>query len=234
MKTSFAQISKAYQDYLSDEKPGANTACPELERLVQCTMLEGYKKERAEVIAHAVNCADCAQGLKCMLDISEEIDKLAERADAFRKHRHNHESREKKAIWSRVSRNTVAAILTVLLGITVIAFSILKLTDHSKIRGRLNTQILLFSPVAKASLPIDEIRFRWETLPNAKYFTVELFDKSLELVWRSGPLGENKASLPAAAGREIIQGETYYWRVTAVLDDDMERKSRLAEFSIKK
>ena len=63
---------------------------------------------------------------------------------------------------------------------------------------------------------------------------MELFNRSLEKVWRSGPISDAGTELPAEARGVILEGETYFWRVTAVLEDGKELISKLAEFSIRK
>ena len=65
-------------------------------------------------------------------------------------------------------------------------------------------------------------------------YTVELFDKSLRLVWRSGPVSGNELRPADGVGKDLNAGETYFWMVTAVTGDHAELKSRLGEFSVKK
>ncbi len=63
---------------------------------------------------------------------------------------------------------------------------------------------------------------------------MELFNRSLEKVWRSGPETDAYLKLPEDARGVILGGETYFWRVKAVLEDGREIVSKLAEFSIRK
>jgi hypothetical protein len=63
---------------------------------------------------------------------------------------------------------------------------------------------------------------------------VELFNRSMEKVWRSGRIADAGTEPPAEAIGVMIAGEIYFWRVTAVLTDGRELASRLAEFSIRR
>ena len=102
------------------------------------------------------------------------------------------------------------------------------------VRGAKRLRIRLLSPKQGASYPAKDIKFKWGVIPKAARYTVELFNRALEKVWQSGPISDAETERPAEARGVIFDGETYFWRVTAVLEEGEELVARLAEFSIRK
>lgn len=233
MKTNLAEVSRVYRDYLRGEKPAGGGACPTIERLAQCVLAAVPGKERAEIVGHAANCAACAAALKDLLAISAETDRVAAEIKRSAGRGQARESGGAKSFWGRLSGKPAVAVMAGVFILAVISFSVFRLLDRSGTRGGPGARILLVSPVA-GSLSIDGLEFRWESLSGADHYTVELFDKSLKLVWRSGPVLGNKVRPVDGVGKGLNAGETYYWMVTAAMGGHSEIKSRLTEFSVKK
>lgn len=235
MKTDSAEVSRVYRDYLRGERPAGGEACPKIERLAQCVLADVPGKERAEIVAHAANCAACAAALKDLLAVSAETDRVAAEIIHSAGRAEAGESRGAKTFWGRLTRNPAVAVMAGLFVIAVITFSVFRLQDRSGTRGGGGPEagIRLVSPVG-GSLSGDGLEFRWESLAGADHYTVELFDKSLQLVWRSGPVSGTEIRLANGVGKDLNSGETYYWIVAAVAGDRTEIRSRLAEFSVKK
>jgi hypothetical protein len=141
---------------------------------------------------------------------------------------------ERRHVGPIFGRRAAIAILAGLIGLTIIAISVTRLQDQPAMRGAARSPIRLVSPKQGASHPINEITFKWKAVPGARHYYVEVFDKSLATVWRSGSLTGTAIELPADAGAVLPAGGTYFWRITAVLEGGEEIPSRLAEFSIRK
>jgi hypothetical protein len=233
MKTSLTEVSRVYRDHLRGDKPAAGGACPTIERLAQCVLADVPGKERAEIVGHAANCAACAAALKGLLDVSAETDRVAAEIKRSAGRGQAGESTGAKAFLVRLTGKPAVAVMAGIFVLAVMTFSVWRLLDRSGTRGGPGARILLVSPVA-GSLSRDGLEFRWESLAGADHYRVELFDKSLKLVWRSGQVSGNVIRPADAVGRDLNAGETYYWMVTAVTGDHLEIKSRLAEFSVKK
>jgi hypothetical protein len=233
MKTNLAEVSRVFRDYVRVEKPAGEGACPTIERMAQCVLAEVPGRERAEIVGHAANCAACAAALKELLSVSAETDRVAGEIKRSAGRGQAGERREAKTFWGRLTERPAVAVMAGIFILAVITFSALRLLDRSETRGGTEARILQVSPVA-GSLSRDELEFRWESLAGADHYTVELFDKSLKLVWRSGPVSGNELRPADGIGEGLNAGETYYWMVTGVLGDRSEIKSRLSEFSIKK
>ncbi|MCX6576731.1 MAG: hypothetical protein NTV82_10100 [Candidatus Aminicenantes bacterium] len=70
-------------------------------------------------------------------------------------------------------------------------------------------------------------------MPNAKYYIIETFDASLDLIWRSESLTGNELSPSREVSQKFRPNEKYFWVVTAVLEGGNKTKSRMKDFSIK-
>lgn len=220
---------------MNERRGGSGSPCPNPEFLVRCATAEGSRGERRATLRHVSECADCGRLLKDLLDISAEIDRLtAETGAPARPPRGFEAAKGRRSVWTRsLPRPAIAALVT-LFGLAVITFSIIKLAERPAARGGPQGGPQLVSPAASAVVLPGEVLFEWKSLPGARSYTVELFDKTLELLWRSEPMKENRAGLPKAAGLRIARGEPFFWRVTAVLENDVEVSSGLAEFSLEK
>ena len=186
------------------------------------------------MMEHVSNCADCAGIVKSILRLSEEVDRLTGKVEALRSCPPDEVSGKKEHVRPLIGRRTALATLAGLIGLAILTLSVIKLSDRPVIRGTAGTQIRLISPKQGASLAAKDIKFKWAAVPQAVRYTVELFDKSLEKVWQSGPVSDAGTELPAEARGVVLEGETYFWRVTAVLEDGREPVSKMAEFSIRK
>jgi len=237
MKVNLSDISKLYQGYLNDRRSLDKSLCPEPERLVKSVMTGVPAKEKAEITRHVADCAACAEALKGLLGLSAEIDRLAERV-AEQTAILSRSARERGSFDTRtfglwILKKPLGAILTGLAAVAVVALFVFQLRDRSGTRGGQAEGIQAISPI-KVSVPKDSIRFRWESLTNASYYKIDLFDKSFALIWQSGPVHGSNLQVSFADNKTIIPGERYFWMVAAVLNDYKEVKSKLAEFSIKR
>lgn len=115
----------------------------------------------------------------------------------------------------------------------IAASSILKLSSRPEAKRGAVSNIQLVSPVSQG-LPSADLKFVWQGIPKAKYYVVEAFDTSLELVWRSEPVRLTEFHPPQALREKLNPGKTYYWIVTAVLEDGRKITSRQKEFRITK
>ena len=234
MKTDLAQIAEVYRAYLGGRKAEAGLGCPTPEDLVRFVTQGAGRKDRARMMAHVSNCGECARVLKSVLRLSEEVDRLTGKAEALQSCPQDGVLGRKEHVRPLFGRRPALATLAGLIGLAILTLSVIKLSDRPVIRGTAGSRIRLISPKQGAPLAARDIKFKWEAVPQAARYAVELFDKSLEKVWQSGPISDAGTELPADARGVVLEGETYFWRVTAVLEDGRELVSKLAEFSIRK
>jgi len=234
MKTNLIQMSEFLHSSLDERRVEPAAGCPSPSDLVQLVIQGLGKSSRAKIMMHVSNCASCAQEVRSILRLSREIDKLTGKVEAIQGCPQPEALGERRRVAPLLSRRAAVAALAGLAGVAFITLAVIKLADRPVERGMAGPQIRLLSPNQAVLPSVSEIRFRWKAVPKAKGYIVELFDKSLARVWRSGTIPDTGIDLPAEAQGSVHAGETYFWRVTAVFDDDGERASRLAEFSIRK
>ncbi len=233
MKASLTDLSNAYQDQVLTDTQARAAPCPPIEHLVQSVMGRMPRKRRAEVAGHAATCAACAAALKEIFALSKETERVAAELAAYQRRRAPTPSGSKTekafSLWPVARPAFVLAA-----GIFVVAsliVSVPKLLDRSGTRGAPEAGIVLVSPL-KAEPARDLLAFKWQGPADADHYTVEVFDRTFRLVWRSGWVTGTETRLQADAARRIIPGESYYWKVTAVTGGRLELQSKLAEFFV--
>jgi hypothetical protein len=193
------------------------------------------RKRSAEVAGHAASCAACAAALKEILALSKETERVAAEIAAYHGRRASARSgsgtERAFSLWP-VSRPAFALVAAILVVASLIV-SIPRLLDRSATRGAPETGIVLLSPL-KGEPARDPLDFRWQGLAGADHYTVEVFDSTFRLLWRSGQVNGTEISLQAGGVPRFIAGEAYYWKVTAVANGRPEVQSKLAEFSVRR
>lgn len=207
---------------LEERKAGGGAECPPPDDLVRLVTGEAGRKERRRTLDHVAGCGECAQILKSLLRLSDEVDRIIGKPEPRRK---------PKLI---PGRRAALAALAGLAGLLVVTYAVIRLTERPVVRGTTGAEVRLVSPKTGAALAGADIELRWEAVPRTAGYRVELFDRSLAKLWGSAALTEVRLRLPAEARATLHEGETYFWRVTATLDDDQELQSKLAEFSIRR
>ena len=230
MKTDLAHLSRVYQDCAKGGADGE--PCVDPERLARCAMGDMSRRERDEIVGHAADCSACAAALKRMLSLSAETERAAADLEAY-SGRRKAERVQARGVWWKRPIFVPAAALSA--GLLLLATSILLVPgflSRSGTRGAAKAGVVLVSPVEEKVSAGDGIVFRWEGLAGAASYTIEVFDRSMSLLWRSDRTVGTEAGLPVETARKMAPGETYYWRVTALTEDRRETKSKLTEFSV--
>ena len=222
MKADLDKLEGVLRTVSEAKRTGCGAECPPPDDLVRLVTREAGRKERRRTLDHIAGCGECAQILKSLLRLSDEVDRIIGKPEPLRK---------PKLI---PGRRTALAALAGLAGLLVVTYAVIRLTERPAVRGTTGVEVRLVSPKTGAALAGADIELRWEAVPKAAGYRVELFDKSLAKLWGSAALTEVRLRLPAEARATLREGETYFWRVTATLDDDQKLQSKLAEFSIRK
>ncbi len=233
MKIDLAELSKAYQDRLQASGPASGAACPPLERLARCALDEMPDGERAEIVRHAADCPACAAALKRLLSLAEDTDKAAAAVAAKFERRRPWPPRPREAFWARFGLRQAVAVMTVVVAVAALAVFVPKLRVRTGMRGGPEAGIALISP-GQGGTPRDGLVFKWQGLAGADAYTVEVFDSSLRLVWRSGRLTATEVRIPDEDARRLVPGDAYYWMVKTAGPGAPPVGSKLAEFSVLK
>lgn len=233
MKTNISDLKEIYKEYFEDHHVTLRESCPPPEAIFRCVRSDISKRQKSKIIDHIAECGSCAQEAKVILDITKEENHFIRGIEDFMNSRRLEKPREKRVFVGRLSWNTAAIAFSIILVAAIATSSILRLSSGSDSRRGAISDVRLISPVSQ-SLPAAQLKFVWQGFPKAKYYMIEAFDASLDLIWRSEPVRLNEAYAPEVFNEKFKPGETYYWMVTAVLEDGAKITSRQKEFRIKK
>ncbi len=99
-------------------------------------------------------------------------------------------------------------------------------------RGSPAEAVALVSP--RGVVPADGLDFEWRQEPGARTRRLEIFDRTLEPVYQSAPLGQDRAALPSGVLASLERGAVYFWRVVVTLDNDRSVESEFVSFVLQK
>lgn len=232
MKTDLAHLSRVYQEYAKGGAEGG--PCVDPERLARCVLGDMSRRERDEIVGHAADCSACAAALKRLLALSAEADRAAAGLEANSGRRKAERARARAPFWKRPAFVPAAAVSAVLLLFAASILLVPGFMGRSGTRGAATAGVILVSPVEEKVPVRDGVAFKWEGLAGATSYTIEVFDRSMSLLWRSGLTAGTEVGLPVEIALKMASGETYYWRVAALTGDRRESRSKLAEFSVAK
>ena len=231
VKISFFEISKAYQSYLKDGVHSRQAVCPTNERILASVLSDVSREEKELIASHAANCYECSQILIEAQKISSGIDNYVDRSKALIKPsgKANGTRNKRRRPWIVGYKPAVisAALLCILICGLFIFVPRMRFNSRAAVSKE---QISVISPV-NIEVRVADLQFKWKKVPNSKYYLIELFDSALCLVWRSEPIDEIMAGIPADT-KAVFQPGTYYWILTAIRLDDTSLKSDLKEFAI--
>jgi hypothetical protein len=220
MKADQDRLEETLRTAREARKTQGSAECPPLENLARLVLGEAGRRERRRTLDHVAGCGECAKILRSLLRISDEFDRLAA-AEA---------PRPKPGLVP--GRRAAVAALAALAGVIAVTYAVVRLAERPVVRGTAEVEVRLVSPKPGATLEAAEIELRWEAVPKAADYRVQLFDASLAKLWQSASLEDASLKLPAEARAALREGESYFWRVTATLDDGQEVASKLAEFTV--
>lgn len=232
MKIDQSDLKEIYTNYLKEERVASRDSCPSNEVLLLWLRSKLPKKEKNRITDHMVNCYDCAQEAKWILNrirkkygIIYEIKKIVDANHAEQKREPLVPSR--RLSWKMVSFSSALVLLA-----AIAFFSANYFTPRAGLRGGVSLDITPVSPINK-SFNVNELKFVWKDLPNMKYYFVEVFDSSLDLLWRSSPVFGHEVIPSPDLLQKLIPKETYFWMVTGVLESEAKVKSGLKKFRIR-
>jgi hypothetical protein len=233
MRIDWAQVESIIRNDSVRLDAGPQRMCPCPDDLVRFVEGGTSRKARARTMEHLASCVDCARIVQSLLRLGGEVDKLtgmpgtlqSDPSARFQGRRESHE-----VPWRR---RTVFATLG--LGVlAVVTIFLIRISDRPVVRGVSGVEIKLTYPKRGEAVTSGDIEFRWEAVPRASRYVVDLFGSALEKILSSEPVIDPSYELPANAGQALAAGYTFFWRVTAILEDGQEIISNLSEFSVRK
>jgi len=233
MKTDLLDLKEAYRDFLEGNKPASRESCPSPEDLLLLVRSRISRHRKTKIMDHTAKCAYCLQEVKTILDVTNKENKFILAMNGALNSAANEQSPRTSPFARRLSWNYISVVSIIILLVGIAAYSIFRFSSKpDSLRGP-EADIHLISPANKV-VPGAELRFIWEGLPNAKYYVIEAFDASLDLVWRSEAMTANEFNPPRDVIQKFRPDEAYFWMVTAILEGGNKIKSKMNEFLIKK
>ena len=93
-------------------------------------------------------------------------------------------------------------------------------------------EIALVRP--RGEIPRSALTFEWTKGPEAQSYRLEIYDRALEPVYQSGPLGPGAYPLSGDAAVLLRTDDVYFWKIVAVFKDGRTLGSEFARFVLQK
>jgi len=232
MRINQSDLKEVYENYLKDRRVASGESCPSNEDILSWLRSKMPKREKNKIINHLVNCYDCSQEVRRLLNrirkengIIYEIKKCIDTSYA---------EPQQEALLPpiRLSWKIVSFASTLVLLAAIGFFSVSYFSPKPRFRGGVSFVITPISPINK-SFNANEPKFVWKGLPNMKRYFVEVFDSTLDLLWRSNTVLQHEVIPSNDLLQKLIPKETYLWMVTGVFEGENKVKSRLIKFKIR-
>lgn len=231
MKINLAMMSEIYRSGLSPKSDTLPTPCPSAERLVQCLRSKIPHRERKAIIRHAALCPECLPRVRTFLNVMKSEEQFINDVQVAIRSEERRGTEKKIVHGKKVTLRYAAAMAVILACVISLYHLAFKNRRDLAIRGGGGKSIQLLAPSA-LKISVDEINFRWTGIMDAKSYRLELYDKSLNLIWRSDPLSSRDVRPPADVVRSLKKRESYFVLIKAALADGTESSSSLKEFIV--
>jgi hypothetical protein len=205
--------------------------------LIEFFKLKSSRKLKTKIIDHITQCAPCAREFDLILTIKRsagEMDREIMRLfGADNKSQESSVRRLKKMAFSRpIWKYAALAIGIVSLSLSVL--TLLKTNPDSFIqgqngRGDLETDVRLVEPV-NDEFKKSHLVFTWTDRKGANSYSLELYDESLRLIWKSPNVRETQYHLPPDISQKLEPFHTYFWMITVAMQNGTIIESPLAHF----
>lgn len=127
-------------------------------------------------------------------------------------------------------KQSPSRILPVALAVLVVAgIGVAYLTMQGDGRKDQTREVMLVVPRDGATLASLRSRFRWQKLPTATAYHFYLYEVNRTTVW-SALVKDTSLVIPAAVN--VPGGETYLWRVEAIMPDETTVDSEVHAFTL--
>lgn len=208
--------------------------CPSPKKLTALLRSELSGRKRSHVMGHLANCSTCAREIIFINDLLKAEKNFDRKAAQVIAERHPTPSKKIPSVrspfpqfsWNRGVFATAAAFILVLSTIFLLVLPNKPAIERSAI-----LQLEQISP-NDISLSLNELVFQWKDISASDYYTVEIFDDSLSLVWRSERMTENKIIPSAELKQRLKPKATYCWMVTSFFKNGKHVESPMAKFNL--
>ena len=246
MKMTFDELKSSYKSHIRQQVPSSQVGCPSPETILHAFEPSTSSADKAKVVNHVAGCSLCLREFELWLSFLREEEKaindiiswaktdgkgaIAQSKKAKIQELPFSPRAQIRSVWKWAFGLISAAAIT---GLFFVGVKSILMNSEDEERGRLPGLIHLVSPVQGQKVRIPFV-FRWEQTPRAESYNLEIFDKALLPLWKSPRVEALQYELPPQARQLIKKGESYFWTITAWLEDGMKRESPLEDFTIDK
>jgi hypothetical protein len=230
MKSDDDIYKVAYQEGPENPTPPDCSQCPSPETLARSFEPGASKRIKRRIVDHLSKCAHCQEEFKFYHELQSfhQGTSLEEKSDP------RPDTTERPRPDGRSISRPVWSYVSLFLGLALISSVVLVLfqsTDLSELEREEEPAIILDYPQHSHNIS-DDLFFRWEELPSAQRYVIELFDDSLLPVWTSPSIQGHQVLLPSQMRSLLKAGRSYYWMVTAFSGPEKVAESKLTLFVI--
>lgn len=223
--------------------------CPSKDEIIRFFEKTAPEGDGRKLFAHVLSCPECLAVFEAAKEILSQSQGILSGLDGLDLHGREARNRLRKKARQEIllfrrsrrpkRRNSlrwigvpaVGAALA-LLAVFVIAPNIGTRRTSGLERNISPLEIGLLRP--RGTIPVSALIFKWTRRPEAQSYRLEIYDRSLEPVYQSGPLRSDTFSPPADAAALIRKNEVYFWKIVAVFKDNQTIESEFARFILQK
>lgn len=224
MGVSNRNLRRIYRSYVSGRIRTDWGECPPVKDLRAA--FEGTTRRAAKdaIVDHISGCSDCAREFEFIRKVREKENDFAAGMQTRSR------GRGPSLFLSRPIREY--ALGAVMIAVVITA-AIVSLHERSR-DGERNKPAGIpetLAPSGRVESPPPLI-FRWNPVPRAVSYVVEIYDESFRLIWESPPVSTTAALLPDPIKEAISDDKIYYWSVMAFDSEGKFGESRFEVFSV--
>ena len=230
-----SELERTLEEFFIDNPFPSKAKCPSPRTLLKLLRSELSEKKQKKVSAHISCCRSCVREIKFIHSMLRAEQTADQDLTLILKKRDRILVRTKKPLrfphfkpaWS--FRTIWIVTLCVVLAASYFLFNLRK----PAIERETTVSLALIHPTEK-HVNKSELIFKWEAVPESEYSILEIFDDSLNLVWRSDRILLNRLEPEEALIKILRPEDTYLWMVTSFLTSGLKVESKLAKFTLKK
>jgi hypothetical protein len=233
MKINHNELKSIYQKHITEKKFLSRKNCPSVDEIINLVRSELPRHKKNMLLKHIQECSSCSKEAQAIIRIIKEENKFINQIREL--HGHQKKRAEIKKAFSMpfyFSWKTISAITTILFLVFAAFFSLYTIFNEHKYRGNRQTAIKILEPKKKILIYENNIQFRWNDIPETKFYKAVLYDKSLYPIWESDKLLNNRVKLPSGVYKNMEHKDTYFLLITSYLKNGKIIESQFKEFKV--
>ena len=226
--------------------PRRRSGCSEKDALIKVFLEDTKIEEKFRLLDHIFTCQSCNSVFDearevwakenailnelDRMDLSEEDMEILKRFSKQEIKKLKSQAGWKKRMFFKP--RSIPAVAAGIIIVTVFSLFLL-LKDNRKIElerrvGQLEIQLI----EPKGDIHNSFMVFNWTPIKGAESYTLEIFDRRLGMFYRTYKIKSESFVLPEEIFEQLKKGMTYFWKVTAVMENKQGIESKFTKFKI--